>query len=43
MLDDEETPLGNTFFSGSVKTDEDLPYWYPANSVYMYNYETGEK
>lgn len=42
-MSDQATPLGNSFFSGSVKTDEDLPFWYPANAAYMYNIITKEK
>lgn len=38
---DKSTPLENTFFSGSVKTGEDLPYYYPANGSGFYNQTTG--
>lgn len=42
LMDNEETPLKNTFFSGSVKGDYDLPFWYPANDVYFLNKKSGE-
>lgn len=41
-MSNDSTPLGNTFFSGSIKTWETWPYFYPSNFNYIYNYKTKE-